>query len=246
MLARERRLFHPVGMTPLQFGRRAAAITAALVIHSATVSGQVPLPALVNGSFESPNVGTATYGVAPGGWQDASTFGRIGLIPNSDPGYRDTTFGQQRISILDDGVAITQTVTGFVAGVAYSLCFYAATESSSGFGLPAAGLEVIIRGAANVARFVALPVRSTGPNDTVLWSYYELGFIPTADGSVTFQFGSSNPGPAIWTATVDNASIRLGIPESGSTGFLLGGGALALLLTAHQQQRRERARMCKA
>lgn len=118
------------------------------------------------------------------------------------------------------------------------MCFYAATEWYSGFGVPAAGLEVIIRDAANVARFISLPALSTGPNDTVQWFYDEVGFVPTTNGSVTFQFGSTNPGPAIWAATVDNASIRLGIPESGSTGVLLATAALVFWLSAYREQGR--------
>jgi hypothetical protein len=132
--------------------------------------------------------------------------------------------------MIGDAVAIQQTVTGFVAGTVYALGFYAATE---GPGSIFAGelLSVALFGATNVARSYLLPPASTGPNNTVLFNYYEILFVPASDGAITFRLGNPNPNPAAAPigVTLDNVRVAL-VPEIASTALLLAAACGAILL----------------
>ena len=206
----------------------------ALIACTSLLAGvaRAQTPQLVNGSFESPVVSSTTpLNTVPSGWENISFFSSAGrlLVPNSDPNARDTTFGDQRM-MLGDGIAIQQTVAGFVAGTVYALSFYAATVGP-GHVFGGEPLLIALLGASTLARTYVLPPEAAGPNNTVLFTYYEFLFVPAVDGAITFQLGNRFPNPAAASlgVTIDNVSIRH-VPEHGSTAFLLTAACFALLL----------------
>ncbi|MDQ6859915.1 MAG: DUF642 domain-containing protein [Verrucomicrobiota bacterium] len=198
-------------------GRFAAGLLiVAQAIALATANAQQP--AIVNGSFEDPPLGSAQFGAGAGtGWTTVGSAFRI----NNNAGFGTTPFGTQFVAI-NPAASISQTVAGFIAGQTYLLSFALA----NGFSDPDPTLRLTLAGVAAATTTFTVPVGS-GPYGSAPIPFVNEQFRFTAgsSGSVTFTFSNASTGGA--SLGIDNVSLAT-IPEPGS-GLLLLGISLAAL-----------------
>jgi len=149
-----------------RFNCAAFALVALIALGSSPVVAGVTI---LNGSFESPSVGTGTFGAyelgtAPDDWtQITAGNGQwgAGLVGDgSGYGNTDAPDGTQALLLKGYGGA-QQTLSGFAIGATYTLSFYAEGRTSSSIPNP---FEVTLGGA-----FLSFGIHaSTGADSTTI------------------------------------------------------------------------------
>jgi len=158
---------------------------------------EVPQPSIANPSFEidpvppSPGFGPITgWTLSGGGLNDTNgPFHDNGAIPDGT-----------KVAFIHTNGALSQVVTGFIAGVSYQLRYFENARNCCGGAVPFA--EVWIGGVTIVEPHAVLPVGGANPYREILSD----PFVATAT-SLELAFIKSSPGGGDATLLIDNVNF---------------------------------------
>jgi hypothetical protein len=206
---------------------RLVAVLFSAAAAAASLSAQVNL--LVNGSFETPALGSGTQvfsngaAIGPGWFKTNDALGST-LLAGALAGYADAQDGGQRIQVGTNYTSKFYQEVTLTAGLPYLLTFF-----QSGVNGQTSGVSAGIFG--NNGKSV-----SADHGGGATWTAQSLDFTPAVTGNY-FVIFEATVTASEFPAVIDNVWLtQSAIPEPGTYAFV--GGVLALGAVLYRRRRR--------